>query len=159
MRSFVLASSRRTVPHFATALAIGVLVTVVSSGVTAQSVQVTVVQSTGTPAPPPWCSDPQPGPSGLMYVVCVDPEPIKTKAGPHNNVQITWNLDSGTGWMFPAGGGGIYIKKKKKWVVTPQSQTQYIATNTKENGSTKYRYTVNVIQSSYLLTFDPTIQN
>jgi hypothetical protein len=166
MESSLLAFRIKPCRQFVIALTIGVVLAAASSGANADNVdvQVAVVQSppSGPYNNPPWaCSEPQAGPSSA-YVICVNPETVKTK-GAHQGdpVTITWTLDDSTGWTFPAAAGGIYIKKKKKWTVNPGSPptTKYVATNTKENGTVKYSYTVGVINGSYLLTWDPTIMN
>ena len=113
------------------------------------------------------CSDPQIGDAqGNQYVVCVNKDTVTTtdNAG---KVTVTWALDTSGGWVFPYT-QGIDIDAKsnktnsngnKKWTVAPCSDAQCTATNDKENGNKRYRYTINVLNQRYLLTFDPTIMN
>jgi hypothetical protein len=145
-------------------LAFGALVATASGAASADNVpvEVKVIQSDVSPPSgysPPWgCSETQPGPGNALHVICVNPEKVATKPPRTGDpVQITWNL-SGAGWTFPAGAGGIFIKKKNTWVITADSATQYSATNKRETGKT-YSYTVNVLNGTYLLTWDPTIMN
>jgi len=146
----------------------------VGVSVSAQNVTVTVQPSSYNPTGSQKCSDAQPGPSGNLKV-CVDPDTYSTPSGnPGTPVTVSWKLDNtvgDTGWIFPQYQGIVIDSKQNKknsngnnpWSVTPGSTTAYSATSTKENGSKKYSYTVNVVKwisnVGYLLTFDPTIMN
>ena len=156
--------NKESCSHFAMPLVIGLLAATTSGAASADNVdvEVKVIQSDVSPPSgynPPWgCSETQPGPGNALHVICVNPETVVTKPNRMGDpVQITWNLTS-SGWAFPAGGGGIFIKKKNKWVISVDSTTKYSATNKKETGK-KYSYTVNVLNGTYLLTWDPTIMN
>jgi hypothetical protein len=106
-------------------------------------------------------------------VVCVDWEPVSTKAtgGPGNPVSVTWTIGTAN-WAFPANQLGIVIDSNQKksgssgnqqWSPPVPSASSYSSNNKKENGNKKYQYTINVVNVTggvvYLLTWDPSIMN
>jgi hypothetical protein len=167
MQPHAIASKGRLCWDLTLTLAFGVLLVHSVVAAAADSVQVKV----STTKIQGWaCSaDPQIGDAqNNSYYVCVDKETVNTTDEGNGKVTVTWTLDVTGGWTFPAS-QGIDIDAKsnkknsngnKKWtLITPCSASQCTAKNDKESGNKTYRYTVNVLNQRYLLTFDPTIMN
>jgi hypothetical protein len=157
MKSSSLACKDQLRRHFGAAFVIVTLLAAVCGSANAQpvAVNVTVLPSSTPPPPRPAAC----GPPASGQMICVDREPISTPSvSPGTDVAIVWNVTT-SGWSFVKN-KGIDIKDKKDWKVKEgDSDTQYTATNKKENGAPVYTYKINLMKGSTNLSWDPTIMN
>lgn len=89
-------------------------------------------------------------------VVSVTPDPLP--AGPGNNVNLQWNINT-NGWTFPS--NGIVITNPGDQFSDPEVKNngKQFKWKDKNTNSLSYKYTINVSNGTSTLSLDPTIEN